>query len=126
MQKRTIHGIIASFLTQATGQSFASNYGTVFIKSIGVFDAFTATMIKRALLVVGTLVVIFFVDMTGRRPMFFTAGTLTMLALMTMGGLGMVSDPSRAVKEGIVAMSMLFPTMYFPSFGAWYVTDSIQ
>ncbi|KAH6693601.1 general substrate transporter [Plectosphaerella plurivora] len=116
--KRTLHGVIASFLSQATGQSFASNYGTVFIKSIGVFDPFTATMIKRVLLVLGTAIVIFFVDMTGRRPMFFAAGTLTMLSLMTMGGLGMVSNPSRSVKEGIVAMSMMFPATYFPSFGA--------
>lgn len=118
LQKRTLHGTIAAFLTQATGQSFASNYGTVFIKSIGVFDPFTATMIKRVLLVLGTAIVIFFVDKTGRRPMFFVAGTLTMLALMTMGGLGMVANPSRSVKEGIVAMSMMFPATYFPSFGA--------
>ncbi|KAH7374826.1 general substrate transporter [Plectosphaerella cucumerina] len=117
-RKRTLHGTIAAFLTQATGQSFASNYGTVFIKSIGVFDPFTATMIKRVLLVLGTAIVIFFVDKTGRRPMFFVAGTLTMLALMTMGGLGMVANPSRSVKEGIVAMSMMFPATYFPSFGA--------
>ncbi|KAI9155696.1 putative glucose transporter rco-3 [Paramyrothecium foliicola] len=117
-RKRTIHGIIASALTQATGQSFASNYGTIFIKSVGVFDPFTATMIKRVLLCTGTLIVIFFVDKTGRRPMYFVAGALTMLALMTMGGLGLVNDPSRAVKEGIVAMSMLFPATYFPSFGA--------
>lgn len=78
-------------------------------------------MIKRVLLCTGTLIVIFFVDKTGRRPMFFVAGTMTMSALMVMGGLGLASNPSRPIKEGIVAMSMLFPATYFPSFGAWYV-----
>lgn len=88
------------------------------MKSIGVFDPFTGTMIKRLLLVCGTLVVIFFVDKTGRRPMFFVAGSITVAALMTMGGLGLVSNPPRRIGEGIIAMSMLFPAAYFPSFGA--------
>lgn len=117
-QKRTIHGVIASALTQATGQSFTSNYGTIFIKSIGTFNAFTATMIKRFLLCLGTLTVIFFVDKTGRRPMFFVAGTLMTLTLFTMAGLGLASNPSLGIKNGIIAMAMLFPTTYFPSFGA--------
>lgn len=76
-------------------------------------------MIKRFLLCFGTLIVIFFVDRTGRRPMFFIAGTLMMLTLMTMGGLSLVPNPGLGVKKGIIAMSMLFPTTYFPSFGAW-------
>lgn len=84
-------------------------------------------MIKRVLLCTGTLIFIFFVDKTGRRPMFFVAGTMTMSALMVMGGLGLALNPSRSIKEGIVAMSMLFPATYFPSFGAWYVdTTSLR
>jgi hypothetical protein len=78
-------------------------------------------MIKRVLIIIGTLVVIFFVDKTGRRPMFFVAGSLTMAALLAMGGLGLIQNPSVGVKQAIVGLTMVFPATYFPSFGSWYV-----
>ncbi|VUC32433.1 unnamed protein product [Clonostachys rosea] len=116
--RRTIHGVLASAFTQLTGQSFASQYGSIFLKSINVMNAFTATMIKRALLCIGCLAVIFFVDKTGRRRMFLVGSFITAAALMVMGGLGTVAPSTMGIKKGIVAMALVFPATYMNSFAA--------
>lgn len=113
---RTIHGSIAAILTEVAGTSFASVYGTIFLKQVNVMNPFTATLVKRALLCFGCLTVIFFVEKTGRRPMFFVGAFITTVSLMIMGGLGTIPKPANSVKEGIVAMSILFPTTYIMSF----------
>lgn len=81
-------------------------------------NAFTATLIKRGLLCIGCLVVIFGVDKTGRRRMFLGGSFLTALALMVMGGLGTINPASISVKKGIVAMALMYPATYINSFAA--------
>ncbi|TPX07934.1 uncharacterized protein E0L32_010389 [Thyridium curvatum] len=116
--RRTMTGIVASACTQLTGQSFASQYGAIFLKSINVMDAFTATMIKRSFLVFGCLLVIFFIDRVGRRRFFLFFGSFSAASLLAMGALGSISPATLEVKKGIVAMAMFFPFCYITAFAS--------
>ncbi|KAH7311353.1 general substrate transporter [Stachybotrys elegans] len=109
---RTLHGSIAAIVIQITGLPFASVYGTIFLKQIGVINPFTGTMIKRSLLCIGCLAVMFLVDKTGRRPMYLVCSFINAACLMVLGGLGTISTPSMGIKKGILAMTIIFPTAY--------------
>ena len=111
-------GILASAATQATGQSFASTYGTIFLKRISVIDPFTGTMIKRAGLLGGCIFVIVAVERIGRRRMAVVVGSLCAVCLMVMGGLGTVQPERKGTNNGILAMSIIFPCMYMIGFGS--------
>jgi SP family sugar:H+ symporter-like MFS transporter len=51
-------------------------------------------------------------DRMGRRLQVFVGATIQTCALMTMGGLGTVSDASDEIKSGIVAMMVVFTFGY--------------
>jgi MFS transporter, SP family, sugar:H+ symporter len=103
---------------QLTGQSFASNYGTIFLKRLSVIDPFTATMIKRAGLVVGCIFVITTIDRIGRRRLCLVVGSISASCLMVMGGLGTVEPPREETQKGILAMTLIFPMAYMIVFGS--------
>lgn len=65
--KRTMLACMMNFFQQATGQSFSSQYGTLFVKSLGGVDAFTINMVNNAVNVAGILVCIVLSDRVGRR-----------------------------------------------------------
>lgn len=117
-KRRTWIGILTSAASQATGQSFASTYGTIFLKRIAVIDPFTGTMIKRAGLLAGCLFVILTVEHIGRRRMALVVGSLCATCLMVMGGLGTVKPETKGTNNGILAMSIIFPCMYMIGFGS--------
>ncbi|RBR26135.1 uncharacterized protein FIESC28_01163 [Fusarium coffeatum] len=74
------------FFLQSTGQIFTSIYGALFVKSLGTINPFTVTLLLGA--------------------------SIQVSALMTMGGLGTVSDPSTQIKAGIVSMMVVFTFGY--------------
>ncbi|VUC27305.1 unnamed protein product [Clonostachys rosea] len=116
--RRTWGGLIAAGAVQLTGQSFASNYGTIFLKSVGVIDPFTGTMIKRAGLLIGCIFVIAFVEKIGRRRVALVVGSISAACLMVMGGLGTVTPPNTSAQKGVLAMSIIFPCAYMIAFGS--------
>lgn len=111
--KRSLIVITANFFLQSTGQIFASIYGALFVKSLGTVNQFTITIITACINTVICVVSMALVDKIGRRKLLLMGGTVQSAALMTMGGLGTVNDPSRSIKSGIIAMQVIFVTGYF-------------
>ena len=103
------------------GQSFASNYSTIFLKSLNVIDPFTGKMIKRAGLLGGCIFVIFLVDYIGRRRTAIWFGGVTAACLLVMGACGSITPSTRSAQEGVLAMSLIVPCMYMIGFGSTWV-----
>ncbi|KAM5375789.1 hypothetical protein ACJZ2D_005845 [Fusarium nematophilum] len=116
--RRTWVGILAAASTQITGQTFASNYGTIFLKSLNVMDPFTATMIKRAVILAACIFVISFVERIGRRRLCLVVGSMCAACLLIMGGLGTVTPRQTGVSNGILALTIIFPVLYMAGFGS--------
>ncbi|KAM9882665.1 hypothetical protein VD0002_g2037 [Verticillium dahliae] len=116
--RRTWVGILAAASTQLTGQTFASNYGTVFLKSLNIMDPFTATLIKRSIILVGCVFVILFVERLGRRRLSLIVGSLCGTSLLVMGGLGTVASRSTVENNTLLTMTILFPVFYMVGFGS--------
>ncbi|KAJ0310855.1 hypothetical protein Brms1b_008483 [Colletotrichum noveboracense] len=110
--KRTAVVMVMNFFQQATGQAFASTYGAIFIKDIGTVNPFTMTIVNAIVNLVMVFIGLYLTDRVGRRPLLLIGAVLQFAAIVTMGSLGTVSDPSFAVKTGIVAMLTVFAASY--------------
>jgi SP family sugar:H+ symporter-like MFS transporter len=126
--KRTCIAVGAEVFVQLTGQNFSTNYGTYFINSLGTINPFAMTCINISVNIFMTLFTQVLTDRTGRvyvaristlvtlalkidtdlSPLMIAGAFLQCAALMTMGGLGTVTDPSLAIKAGITAMVTVF------------------
>ncbi|CAI6093680.1 unnamed protein product [Clonostachys chloroleuca] len=107
-RKRTLITIGVNIFLQLTGQNFSSKYGTVFIQSIGTVNPFVMSCINSAVGIVVVLITQFLSDKTGRVPLLTAGAFIQTAALMVMGGLGTVAQPSWSVKTGIVTMVTIF------------------
>ncbi|GLI74752.1 hypothetical protein PoHVEF18_003000 [Penicillium ochrochloron] len=106
--KRTAIVIVISFFQQATGQAFASQYGAIFIKSLGTINIYNFTIITSC---IGALVCLcsnFFNDKIGRRKLFIVGGVVQVAALLTMGGLGTAHPVTRQESTAIASMVAIF------------------
>lgn len=106
--KRTAIVIAISFFQQATGQAFASQYGAIFIKSLGTINTYNFTIITSC---IGALVCLcsnFFNDKIGRRKLFIVGGVVQVAALLTMGGLGTAHPVTRQESTAIASMVAIF------------------
>ncbi|WQF84395.1 Putative major facilitator, sugar transporter, major facilitator superfamily [Colletotrichum destructivum] len=110
--KRTAIVVMMNFLQQATGQAFASTYGAIFIKDIGTVNPFTMTIINAIVNLCMVFVGLYLNDRVGRRPLLLIGAVWQFAAIVTMGSLGTVVDPSFAVKTSIVAMLTVFAAGY--------------
>ncbi|KAI9727385.1 MAG: hypothetical protein M1834_008456 [Cirrosporium novae-zelandiae] len=120
-RRRTSILFVSMLFHQLTGQSFVSQYGVLFVKSLHSLNPFTFSLITVSLILVGPLLAMVLVDRIGRRNMWIYGGMLCVLTLMIMGALGCghsTATASNSEKSGIVAMSILFPFFYFLSFGS--------
>ncbi|KAJ5886241.1 uncharacterized protein N7473_008915 [Penicillium subrubescens] len=106
--KRTAIVIAISFFQQATGQAFASQYGAIFIKSLGTINTYNFTIITSC---IGALVCLcsnFLNDKIGRRKLFIAGGIIQFAALLTMGGLGTANPVTRQESSAIASMVAIF------------------
>ncbi|KXH25970.1 sugar transporter [Colletotrichum nymphaeae SA-01] len=110
--KRTGIVMAMNFFQQATGQAFASTYGAIFIKDIGTVNPFTMTIINAVVNLCMVFVGLYLNDRVGRRPLLLIGAVWQFAAIVTMGSLGTVADPSFAVKTSIVAMLTIFAAGY--------------
>lgn len=106
--RRTVIVIFLLFFQQSTGQSFASHYGTLFVKALHTVNAFSVTLGTNAIDIVAILVCMLLADQLGRRPVLIASAALQAAALMTMGALRTADPQNTAAKEGIVAMLVLY------------------
>ncbi|KAL0940279.1 vegetative cell wall protein gp1 [Colletotrichum truncatum] len=108
--KRTMSVIGVNFFLQATGSIFASVYGAIFVKQLGFINPFTVTMITSSINIVMCVCSMVLLDKMGRRNVIFIGGSIQTAGLFAMGGLGLTSNPSVAVKSAIVAMMIVMTT----------------
>ncbi|EEU38728.1 uncharacterized protein NECHADRAFT_45721 [Fusarium vanettenii 77-13-4] len=115
--KRTGIVLATNFFLHGTGNAFAGMYGTLFYKSIGTVNPFVLTVVNSVVTLIVSIMTLFLVDMIGRRPLLLGGSSVQASALLIMGGLGMISNPSVTVKGAIIAMMMIFGTGYCASWG---------
>ncbi|KAJ5748754.1 uncharacterized protein N7511_010450 [Penicillium nucicola] len=116
--KRRLGIAIASgMFNQLTGQSFMSQYGAIFIKSLNTMSPFTFRVVSSAVTLVGPIISFSLVDLIGRRRMYLTAGSACTAVLLICGGLG-TGNVTSGDKTGIVTVCVLFGFFYIMSFGA--------
>lgn len=65
--KRTALVVVVNFFQQATGQAFASQYGAIYVKSLGTINPFNFTLILAGFNIFSTIFSILAVDKAGRR-----------------------------------------------------------
>ncbi|KAH7349652.1 general substrate transporter [Plectosphaerella cucumerina] len=107
-RKRTAIVVAMNFFQQATGQAFASSYGAVFIRDIGTVNPFTMTVVNSVVNLVVSFIGLYLVDRHGRRPLLLIGAAWMFGAIITMGALGTVANPTFAHKTGIVSMLTVF------------------
>ncbi|PYH77585.1 general substrate transporter [Aspergillus uvarum CBS 121591] len=107
-RQRTFVVAATNFFQQATGQAFASQYGTLFVKQLKSVNPFSVTLGTNAVDIGAIIICASLIDIVGRRMLFHTSSSLQTVALMTMGGLGTADSSNVHAKQGIVAMLLLF------------------
>ncbi|KAI0018645.1 sugar transporter [Xylariomycetidae sp. FL0641] len=112
-RRRTFIVFGVNFFLQTTGSLFVTVYAALFIKGLGTVNPFTITAVLGGSNVFHAAVSMVLVDRLGRRTMLFLGGSIQGSALLAMGALGTVSDPSHAVKSGIVALMVIFMAGYY-------------
>ncbi|KAF6834617.1 sugar transporter [Colletotrichum musicola] len=106
--KRTAIAIGMSFFQQATGQAFASQYGAVWVKSLGTLNPFDVTLGSSALTSGLIITCLFLTDRVGRRKILLLGSFVQASALFTMAGLGVPTPVPHSHKSGMVGMLLLF------------------
>lgn len=105
--KRTLIAMGVNFFIQATGSPFTAAYGTLFVQSIGSFNAFNYAIMSSCLNFFCCLVAISITDKVGRRPLLMIGSFLQIIWLFTMGGIGTIISPSLSQKQVIVGATAL-------------------
>ncbi|KAF4914517.1 High-affinity glucose transporter ght1 [Colletotrichum viniferum] len=107
-RKRTAIAVGMSFFQQATGQAFASQYGAVWVKSLGTLNPFDVTLGSSALTNGMIILCLFLADRVGRRKILLLGSFIQAAALFTMAGLGVHTPIPTSYKFGMVGMLLLF------------------
>jgi len=106
--RRTLIIFMINFFVQATGQAFASQYGALFIKSLGTVNQFTMSMIASVINISASIGAMFAVESLGRRKLIYIGGGIQCAALLTMGGLGTIAPATYQVNVAIVSMMIIY------------------
>lgn len=65
--KRTIIVILVNFFMQASGQAFVSQYGTIYVKTLGTINPFGFSLITASINIVVLTCILLWTDIIGRR-----------------------------------------------------------
>lgn len=91
-RRRTAIIIGTNFFLQATGQAFASQYGTIFVRSLGTINPFDFSLMNSFIGTLCCLTAMILVDKLGRRPLMIAGSGVQAMWLFIMGGVGCESD----------------------------------
>jgi SP family sugar:H+ symporter-like MFS transporter len=105
--RRTLIAMGMNFFIQATGSPFTAAYGTLFVQSVGGINPFDYSIISSCINFFSCFMSISITDRVGRRPLFMIGSFLQVVWLFTMGGIGLIHNPSIAQKQVIVAATAL-------------------
>ncbi|KAF4448945.1 hypothetical protein F53441_7714 [Fusarium austroafricanum] len=106
--KRTLIVMVVNFFQQASGQAFMSQYGTIYVKSLGTINPFGFSLITSAINIVTITCILLWTDIIGRRVLMIASSCTMFAAMITMGGLGIESPVDDMRKKGVVAMMAVF------------------
>jgi hypothetical protein len=65
--KRTLIVMAVNFYQQAGGQAFVSQYGTIYVKSLGTINPFGFSLITSAISIISITCILLWTDIVGRR-----------------------------------------------------------
>lgn len=74
--KRTMLVVLVNFFQQATGQAFASQYGAIYVKTLGTINPFNFSLITAAVNISGLCIALALTDKIGRRLVCPPSGAL--------------------------------------------------
>ncbi|KAF5593532.1 RGT2-Sensor of high external glucose concentration [Fusarium pseudocircinatum] len=106
--KRTLIVMAVNFYQQAGGQAFVSQYGTIYVKSLGTINPFGFSLITSAISIVSITCILLWTDIVGRRVLMMASSVTMFAAMMTMGGLGIVTPVEDSRKKGVISMMAVF------------------
>ncbi|KAI0017873.1 general substrate transporter [Xylariomycetidae sp. FL0641] len=92
---------------QATGQQFASQYGTVYAKSLGTVDPFVFSIVVALINALAIALALATNDRVGRRGPLLASAVVMCVSLVAMGGLGTPAVLTTGLKIAIVSMLAL-------------------
>ncbi|KAK7432538.1 hypothetical protein QQZ08_000745 [Neonectria magnoliae] len=107
--KRTAIAIGVNVLMQASGQAFISQYGAIYVKSLGTINPFGFNLITAGINIVTMITILLWTDLIGRRILMMLSSFVMAAAMMIMGGMGISSPVTTPRKNGIIAMMAIFP-----------------
>lgn len=82
-----------------------------FFQLAGMKDAFLASVIVQVVLLIGIVISFFGVESFGRRTLTLTGGTICMICVFIVGGLGSVAISS-ASSNALIAVSCIWVFSY--------------
>lgn len=106
--KRTLICVFVNIFQQVTGQAFASQYGTIYIKSLGTVNPFKMTIGTSVVSIGFVVICLFLADKVGRKVLVISGTIIQIAGLITMGALGVQTPVPTSAKNGIVGCMFLF------------------
>ncbi|KAF5663495.1 RGT2-Sensor of high external glucose concentration [Fusarium circinatum] len=106
--KRTLIVMAVNFYQQAGGQAFVSQYGTIYVKSLGTINPFGFSLITSAISIISITCILLWTDIVGRRVLMMASSVTMFAAMITMGGLGIVAPVDDSRKKGVISMMAVF------------------
>lgn len=80
----------------------------MYIKSLNSINPFTMVTINQLCNLLAVVVSMALIDRWGRRPLLFAGGSIQIIGLFTMGGLGTPANVTPAMQKGIISCITVF------------------
>ena len=94
-------------VVQSTGQVLYTQYGTLYVQSLGAVNPFTMTIINTGICIPIMLVGQYLSDIVGRVPLLMISSTIQIGAYASMGALGSIPTNSQTGSTRLAATLML-------------------
>lgn len=128
--RRTLVAVGVQVFQQFQGNSFASNYGVIFLKQLGVADPLQAQTARVACALLGATIAFWAADSVGRRPVMITCAFVMWATMFLSSGLsaywpGGITDGAPA--RGVLATLLMWSVCSTLGWGScvWMVTAEV-
>lgn len=117
--RRTIIVSVIAPGASASGNSFTSSYGPIFISTLNSISAYNFNLIGSVLGFVGCFFVMIYMDKVGRRPLIISTGLFQAALLLCMASVGLMQPQvNQAGTSFIVASVLLFNTSFHTGYAS--------